>query len=232
MNPFKITDIFFDLDHTLWDFDANSDRAYEKLLKKYQIPIDIQTFTAVYEPINNRYWEAYSKGEKTKDEVKYNRLKDTFARFSQIEIPEKTVEKMAEEYLDYLKEESILIDGTLEILEYLKDKYRLHILTNGFIEIQKEKMKNSGIEHYFEYIITSEEVGKQKPHPEVFQHALKTAGTFAHKSVMIGDNFKSDILGARNVGMHAIHFDPFETNDVEFKIIPKVKHLREIKEIL
>jgi len=208
----QITDIFFDLDHTLWDFDTNSNKAYEKLLAKYNIPLDIATFTAVYEPINTQYWEDYSKGLKTKEEVKYNRLRDTFAHFDNLSITDDLIKKIAEEYLDYLKDETALMEGTIEILDYLKDKYRLHILTNGFKEIQYDKMKNSGIAHYFDYTITSEEAGQLKPHPDVFRHALQKAGTFAHTSFMIGDNFKSDVLGARNVGMHAIHFDPFDTN--------------------
>ena len=227
----KITDIFFDLDHTLWDFETNSKLAFEKLLKKHQIPVSIAEFIRVYEPINHQYWEDYSHGRKTKDEVKYNRLTDTFAALNLPVSPE-LIKTLAHEYLDFLKEENTLMDGTLEILDYLKDKYRLHILTNGFKEVQADKMKNSGISHYFDYTITSEEAGQLKPHPAVFRHALQKAGTFAHTSYMIGDNFKSDVLGARNVGMHAIHFDPFEQNKVDFKIIPKVKHLLELKEIL
>ena len=227
----KITDIFFDLDHTLWDFETNSKLAFEKLLKKHEIPVGIEEYIAVYEPINHRYWQDYAKGLKTKDEVKYDRLTDTFKAL-QVEVSPSLIKILAHGYLDFLKKENTLMEGTVEILDYLKDKYRLHILTNGFTEVQTEKMQNSGIAHYFEHLITSEETGKLKPHPEVFKHALQTAGTFAHKSYMIGDNFQSDVLGARNVGMHAIHFDPFEQSEVDTKIIPKVKRLIEIREIL
>ncbi len=227
----KITDIFFDLDHTLWDFEANSKRAFEKLLKKHQIPVQINDFLKIYEPVNREYWEQYAKQQKTKTEVKYNRLTDTFKALN-IDISQQLIEILADEYLDFLKRESILMDGALGILDYLKNKYRLHILTNGFIEVQTDKMQYSGLEPYFETMITTEETGKLKPHPDVFNYALQKAGTFAHKSYMIGDNFQSDILGARNVGMHAIHFDPEGKNDIDFKIIPKVKHLLEIKEIL
>ena len=227
----RITDIFFDLDHTLWDFETNSKAAVEKVLKIHRIPVSIEKFIEVYEPVNHRYWENYSKGLATKQEVKYKRLKDTFELLN-LSVSQSGIEEMAHDYLDFLKKEKTLIDGSLDILEYLKDKYRLHILTNGFKEIQQEKMQHAGIASYFEHIISSEETGKLKPHPDVFNHALQTAGAFAHRSFMIGDNFKSDVLGARNTGMHAIHFDPFEQNDVDFKIIPKVKHLREIKEIL
>ncbi len=227
----KITDIFIDLDHTLWDFETNSKKAFEKLLNKHQIPVDINDFAEVYEPINQQYWEAYSKGIKTKEEVKYDRLIDTFKSLN-ISISKEMIHLIAHEYLELLKTEKKLLDGAKELLEYLKEKYRLHILTNGFKEIQKEKMQHSGIAHYFENIITSEETGKQKPHPDVFKYALQKAETFAHQSYMIGDNFKSDVLGARNVGMYAIHYDPMGLNNVDYKIIPKVRHLSEIKNIL
>ncbi len=227
----KITDIFFDLDHTLWDFETNSALAFEKLLQKHRIPVEIKDFLEVYEPINHQYWQDYSKGLKNKEEVKYNRLTDTFHQLD-IKISFELIKILANEYLDFLKQENTLMEGTVELLDYLKDKYRLHILTNGFKEVQTDKMKNSGIAGYFDKMITSEEAGKLKPHPAVFHHALKTARTFAHKSYMIGDNFQSDILGAKNVGMYVIHFDPDEQNEVDFKIIPKVKKLIEIKEIL
>jgi len=226
-----ITDIFFDLDHTLWDFKTNSDAAFTKLLTAYDIPVEIDMFLSTYEPINHAYWDAYAKQHKTKEEVKYGRLTDTFAALH-IDIPAATIPKLAEDYLVFLKKETALMPGTIEILDYLKDKYRLHILTNGFIEVQQEKLENAGIQDYFKNMITSEETGKLKPHPDVFHHALKVAQTFAHQSFMVGDNLKTDVLGARNIGMHAIHYDPDEVSDIDFKIIPKVKHLLEIKEIL
>ncbi len=227
----NITDIFIDLDHTLWDFDTNSKSAFEKLLKKHQIPIHINTFLEIYEPVNRQYWEQYSKQQKTKTEVKFGRLTDTF-KILKIDISRQIIEVMAVDYLDFLKRESVLMDGAIELLDYLKNKYRLHILTNGFVEVQSDKIRFSGLDSYFEHLITSEATGKLKPHPDIFKYALQKAGTFAHQSYMIGDNFQSDVLGARNVGMHAIHFDPDETSEVDFMIIPKVKHLSEIKEIL
>jgi len=227
----KITDVFFDLDHTLWDFDANSRLAFKKVLEKNQIDLHIDDFCTIYKPINKKYWEEYSQGKKNKQEVKLGRLEDTF-RNLQINTDSSFIENFAKDYLFFLKEEKNLIDGSIEILDYLKDKYKLHILTNGFIEIQESKIRNAGLTKYFDQIISSEETGKQKPHPEVFKYALNKANTYAHKSVMIGDNFKSDILGARNMGMHVIHFDMHRENEVDSKIISKVNHLLEIKTLL
>jgi putative hydrolase of the HAD superfamily len=227
----KITDIFFDLDHTLWDFEANSKIAYTKLLKKHKININIEDFIKVYVPVNRQYWEDYAKNLKTKNEVKYGRLTEVF-KLLNISISDNLIHLLANEYLIFLQEENILMKGSIEILDYLHERYKLHILTNGFQEVQEHKMKNSGILHYFNSVISSEEVGKLKPHPDVFNYALQKANTFAHNSYMIGDNLKTDILGAKNVGMFVIHYDPFQTNDIEHKIIPKVTCLTEIKELL
>jgi len=231
MPKFKITDIFFDLDHTLWDFDANSAKAFDKLIAKHALPVGLSAFLEIYEPINRQYWADYANGIKTKKEVKFNRLIDTFDALN-IDINQELIEVLAGDYLDFLKEEHILMDGTIEILDYLKDKYRLHILTNGFAEVQSDKMRHSGISAYFDLMITSEEIGKLKPHPEVFRHALQKAGVFAHNTYMIGDNFKSDILGAKNMGMYVVHYDPENQSDTDKKIIPRISHLLELKEIL
>ncbi len=231
MPKYKITDIFFDLDHTLWDFDANSALAFDKLIAKHKLPVSLSDFLEIYEPINSQYWVDYAKGTKTKDEVKFNRLRDTFKSLN-IDVSQELIEVLADEYLDFLKKESILMDGTIEILDYLKPKYRLHILTNGFAEVQSDKMRHSGIEDYFDLMITSEEIGKLKPHPDVFRHALQQAGVFAHNTYMIGDNLKSDILGAKNMGMHVVHYDPENKSDIDKKIIPRISHLAALKEIL
>ncbi len=226
-----ITDIFFDLDHTLWDFQINSDIAFGQLLQKHQLPFDLQEFLNVYEPINQQYWIEYAQQKRTKEEVKYGRLTDTFKQLN-YSLPKEKIKLLAQDYLDLLKQGTALIPGTIVLLDYLKPKYHLHILTNGFAEVQADKLKNAGIDHYFDHLITSEETGKLKPHPIVFKQALKKAGSLAHKSFMIGDNLKTDVLGARNAGMHAIHFDPADQSDIDFKIIPKVRRLIEIKEIL
>ncbi len=231
MKNHKITDIFFDLDHTLWDFDANSKSAFAKLLEKNNLPLSIDEFCQTYKPINTAYWEEYSQGKKSKKEVKFGRLTDTFFSLG-IKTDREFINAFAHDYLQFLKKETKLIEGSVEILEYLKDKYRLHILTNGFIEIQEGKIHNTGLTKYFDQIISSEEIGKQKPHPDVFKYALNKAKTFAHKSIMIGDNFKSDILGAINAGMKVIFFDLHNQATVDRKIIPKVNSLPEIREFL
>ena len=231
MQIHKITDVFFDLDHTLWDFETNSYFAYKSLFEKHNIPVDIDDFEKVYQPINKQFWDDYSKGLKDKETVKYGRISATFEVLN-IELSGDVIHSLGDGYLDFLKIQTHLMPGSLEILDYLKGKYRLHILTNGFKEVQGDKMQHSGLVDYFDTLVSSEEVGKLKPHPDVFNFALQRTDTFAHNSFMIGDNLKSDVLGARNVGMHAIHYDPENTSDIDEKIIPRVQDLLDIKKYL
>jgi len=227
----RITDIFFDLDHTLWDFEPNSDAAFEKLLKQHNINVSIVDFIETYRPINHQYWDNYSRGIVTKAQVRKGRLIDTFEKLSAT-VSDEMIERLADDYLIFLREETRLFQGAISLLEYLQEKYKLHILTNGFNEVQSHKLKNAKIDFFFKTVTTSEEAGKLKPHPDIFNYALKKADVFAQHSVMIGDNLKTDILGAKNVGMFVIHFDPEQQNNIDREIIPKVNHLLQIKEIL
>lgn len=223
----EIRHIFFDLDHTLWDFETNSDAAYRRVLEKYGIPLDFDTFGRIYHPINRQCWDDYAAGKVTKEQVKYNRLRRTLDAAG-ISTDDETVRRMADEYLEYLSQGTAVFDGAFEVLERLKEKYRLHLLTNGFAEVQLPKIRHTGLEDYFATITLSEETGQLKPHPKVFRHALRKAGARAHRSLMIGDNFRSDITGALNVGMRAILFDPDGRYDVPPVVAPTVTRLTEI----
>ena len=202
----RITDIFFDLDHTLWDFEKNSALTFEKILKEHQIDIDVPQFLEVYVPTNLSYWKLYREEQITKDELRYQRLKTVFDAL-QFEIVDDKFESLAEAYIDQLSNNNHLFPNTVEILDYLRPQYRLHIITNGFQEIQEKKLKNAKIYHYFDQIIDSDMAGVKKPNPKIFQMALQKAGTVAETSLMIGDSLEADILGAMSFGMHAIHFN-------------------------
>jgi len=202
-----IKHIFFDLDHTLWDFEVNSEKAYAVCFKLHDIKLDFQDFMSKYRPINLNYWKLYREEKVTKKDLKYGRLKDTFEAMN-YSLSDDLLCQIAEDYLVHLPKFNQLFEGTFEVLDYLVEKYTLHIITNGFQEIQSHKMKQSGLEKYFDQFITSESVGVNKPNPRVFQYALKMAKAEAHESMMIGDNFEADIEGAINVGMQAIHFNP------------------------
>ena len=222
--------IFFDLDHTLWDFEKNSALTFQEILSASNISIDIDEFLHTYVPINLKYWKKYREEKILKKELKYIRLKETFDQL-QFSVDDQTIDHLSDQYILKLPNYNHLFEGTIEILEYLKEKYKLHIITNGFEEVQNKKMKKSGILHFFDHIITSESVGVKKPNPKVFEYALNKAKTNASSSVMIGDNLEADISGAINCGMEAIHFNSEKTPQIPDHIT-SINHLLEIKKYL
>lgn len=226
MNKARITDIFFDLDHTLWDFDKNSMLAFQRVFLKHAIPLDVPAFVRAYEPINFDYWKLFRDELVTKEELRRGRLIDAFRLFD-LDLPLQTIDLLAESYIDELPLDNHLFEGATEILEYLFQKYSLHIITNGFQQVQYLKLKNSGIESYFKTITTSEEVGLKKPNPVIFKTALKKAGVIPHRSLMIGDTFEADIVGAEKAGMHTLFFN-YRSDSVPEAYLA-VKHLLEIK---
>lgn len=225
----QIKHVFFDLDHTLWDFEKNSDLTFRKIFKNNNIYIDISTFLKVYKPLNFDYWKLYREEKITKEQLRYGRLKDTFIKID-FEAGDDIIYKLSQDYIYHLADYNHLFSGALEVLEYLKDKYELHIITNGFEEIQSKKLKNSNIYHYFSQIITSESVGVKKPNPKVFNYALEQASAIKEESVMIGDSFEADIQGALNVGLQAIHCN-FDNEIIRDKTIT-VNSLLDLKKHL
>lgn len=202
----NITDIFFDLDHTLWDFQKNSALTFDFLLKKYKINIDLNKFLNIYIPINFSYWKLYRDEKITKEFLRYNRLKSSFEKLN-ISLSDDVINKIADDYVISLPVNNFLIKDTILVLDYLRNKYRLHIITNGFTEVQNKKIVNSQIKKYFHSIIDSETVGVKKPNIKIFDYALKVSGARSKNSLMIGDNLEADILGALNAGFQAIHFN-------------------------
>lgn len=227
LNP--ITDVFFDLDHTLWDFDKNSKLAFFYLFKKHQIKLDLDAFLTHYEAINDQYWKLYREDKINSEDLRYHRLKDTFTAVNR-NVSEPMIHALSLEYLENLTTYNHLIDGALDVLEYLKPKYKLHIITNGFDHIQSKKIKGSGIENYFNHIITSEAAGVKKPNPKIFEYALTTAGSKPNQSMMVGDNLEADILGALDFGMRAIFYNPKEPS-IKMKTL-EINHLGLLKKHL
>ena len=201
-----IRHIFFDLDHTLWDFDRNSKLAFGRMFKKHSISIDLEEFIPVYEPINFQYWKLYREERVTKQDLRRNRFSEAFEKFGlTFDIDE--LDSLATTYIDELPKDNHLFEGVMDVLSYLSNRYHLHIITNGFHEVQHKKLHNSGITSYFKTVTTSEEVGLKKPHPVIFRKALEKAMAKAPESLMVGDTFEADILGAESVGMHTLYFN-------------------------
>lgn len=225
----EITDVFFDLDHTLWDFDRNSSLAFQRVFQKHKLEIPLSDFMREYEPINLIYWKKYREERVTKEELRRGRLTETFDIFK-LKFSMKIIDDLANSYIEELPGDNHLFVGTIEILEYLAEKYQLHIITNGFEEVQHLKLLNSGIKDYFRSITTSEEVGLKKPHPSVFNAAMKKASAAPQKSIMIGDSFEADIVGANNAGMHTLFFN-YRKEKVS-PLVTSIHKLLQIKEHL
>lgn len=221
--------VFFDLDHTLWDFEKNSALAFQVIIEKYGIGISHAEFNAHYSPINAKYWKLYRDGNITHHELRYGRLKDTFAAID-FEINDELLHAVSEEYIRLLPENNHLFEGAIEILEYLKPKYRLHIITNGPDVVQEQKLKNANIGHYFDTVTNSELAGCKKPHAGIFEYALKAANADKASSVMIGDCIEADVQGAINCGLDAIFFN--EHRQEANPEIQQVYHLLDLKNIL
>jgi putative hydrolase of the HAD superfamily len=187
-------------------------------------------FIKTYIPINFSYWKKYRLEQVTKHELKYLRLKKTFDALD-YDVNDDIIHHLSEEYILKLPNYNNLFEGTFEILEYLQSKYQLHIITNGFEEIQTKKMEKSGISKFFNEVITSESVGVKKPNPKVFEYALEKANTNASCSIMIGDNIEADINGALDCGFRAIHYNSEKNKNIP-QNITSVNHLLELKQYL
>jgi putative hydrolase of the HAD superfamily len=225
MNKSTIKALYFDLDHTLWDFEQNSAQAFKALFKQYDLGIELDSFLNVYIPNNIAYWRLYREGKIDKEKLRYERLKTVFDQLN-YNASDALIFDMADAYIQTLPEYNTLFPGAISILETLMPHYALHMITNGFKDVQHFKMKNSGLLPYFETVIDSSSVGKKKPDPEIFNHALKVGGVSSSEAVMIGDSLEADIEGALNVGMHAVHFMPLkQINPTHYKEIEQLEEL-------
>ncbi len=227
----NINDIFWDLDHTLWDFDRNSDLTIFKILKNNNIKVDVPLFLKVYHPINRKYWELYRENKVSKSHLRFYRLSDTFNELN-VEVSEKLIRKLSVDYINHLSDFNYLIPNAITILEKFRSNYNMHIITNGFKEVQKKKLKKSGLLKYFKTITISEDVGFKKPSKEIFFHAITKASAQIEKSVMIGDNFNADIIGAKRMGIKAIYYNFHKTSEQQLEGVIKINDLLELEDIL
>ncbi|MCM4157503.1 YjjG family noncanonical pyrimidine nucleotidase [Gramella sp. AN32] len=225
MKLHNIKHVYFDLDHTLWDFERNSELAFAEVFKKQNLGLQLADFLKVYQPINFKYWELYRNNEVSSEDLRYGRLKESFESL-EFTVEDALVTMMAEDYIEFLPKNNHLLQDTIIVLDILKEKYDLHIITNGFEEVQHKKMKGAGISHYFKTITTSEEAGVKKPHSGIFEKALGKTTAIAENSVMIGDNLEADVLGAVDFGMFAVYLDPvIQKTQNQYIQIQKLKEL-------
>ncbi|MGP1991070.1 YjjG family noncanonical pyrimidine nucleotidase [Zobellia laminariae] len=224
-----VTDVFFDLDHTLWDFEKNSALTFEKIFQDNNIEVALPDFLEVYIPANFAFWKLFREGKITKEALRYERLKSVFDDLK-YQVSDENINNLSEDYITHLSSFNHLFLNAISILDYLKPNYKLHIITNGFQEVQGKKLKNSNIHGYFDQIIDSEMAGVKKPDPIIFNLALNRANARPETSLMIGDNLEADILGAQAAGYHALHFNAHQGPKHDFCQI--IDDLDEIKSFL
>ena len=226
----NIKHIFFDLDHTLWNFEKNSALTFKFLIDKYNITIDLQKFLKVYMPINFSLWNLYRDDKITKEYLRHNRLKSTFEKLN-IKIDSGLIDKISNDYVKHLPDNNFLLPNAISVLDYLFQKYKLHIITNGFTEVQNTKISNSNLSKYFTCIIDSETVGVKKPHSKIFNYAYNISkAAYKNECLMIGDNYQADVMGALNNGFKAIHLNSNNESFHQNSII--IEDLISLKEIL
>ena len=229
----KYKHLFIDLDRTLWDFDSNALITLGELFDSYQLKekgIDnFDCFLTYYKAYNHMLWDKYRKGKISKDVLSVERFNGSLQNFriNDLEI----AKSMAADYIRISPTKTKLFPQALEVVETLSKKYRLHIITNGFAEVQFIKVKNSGLAPFFDTIITSEMAGFQKPNPEIFHYSLKKTGANTNETLMIGDDLEADILGAQNVGLDQIYVN-FEKKSHSETPLYEVHNLKAILEIL
>ena len=224
--------LFFDLDHTLWDFEQNSRATLFQLYKEYDLANrnvpDFETLFKSYNFHNDKLWERYRNGYIKRDELRWKRM---WLMLLDHKITDTSLaHEISTAFLEILPTQSLLIPHAKEILEHCKGRYEMHLITNGFDTTQRLKMQYSGIARYFKHLITSEKSNSMKPFAEIFAYALKLAGAEVEESIMIGDAIDIDILGAINAGWDTVYYNPGKVVHSR-KPTYEIAHLEELMRI-
>lgn len=229
----KYRHLFFDLDHTIWDFDKNAEETLHELYHSYELSslglLSAEDFITTYTQNNHKLWAEYHLGNITKDYLREMRFKQTFLDLGMH--PDVIPHGFEDDYVRICPTKMNLFPEAHETLQYLQEKYIMHIISNGFKEATGFKVNNTGLAAYFDNVIISELVGVNKPDKAIFEHALQLAGATKTESLMIGDSLEADIYGALNFGIDAIYFNPNnlpKPDDVQLQIT----HLKELRELL
>ena len=233
LSNMKYKHLFFDLDHTLWDFDANAKETLIEVYAAFDLEkkgvVPFEDFYELYKIHNQILWDRYHKGFVSAEDLKWKRMYRTLLDFKIGD--EAMAREMSEKFLEILPTKKLLFPHTTEVLDYLADKnYHLHLITNGFEKTQWRKLNNSGLDIYFTHVVTSEGSNSVKPQKEIFEYALNKAGAQLNQSIMLGDNLEADIQGAMNAGMDNIFVNHIQTTTT---LLPTytVNNLRELKTI-
>lgn len=225
--------LFFDLDHTLWDFERNSAETLSDLFAAFELAghgiASVADFQRTFSRTNHELWRLYDTGQISQTDLRHRRFRRVFAALG-VDEPG-CCDALSEQYLAICPGKGYLIDGAIELLDYLAPRYPLHVITNGFNDIQHTKLRTSGLLPYFREVITAQRAGVGKPAPAIYRYALHAAKGTCADGLMIGDNWENDVLGARRAGLSAIWFNP-EGQEVPNADCRHVATLRELTNLL
>lgn len=220
--------VFFDLDHTLWDFERNSEVCLQEIYQSRLTPfVDYKSFIDTFRVINRGLWRALEMNQITHDELRRVRFGNALKKLG-VTCSDEDSLSMNEDFMHLLPQQKHLMNGAIEVLDYLGEKYTLHLISNGYLPIQTKKMQQSGILHYFDQIITSDVADSRKPDKKIFDFALQAAGSTNQNSIYIGDDEIADKEGAFNAEMPFIYYDITATRTSASTI----NHLLALKELL
>ncbi|MFP4457400.1 MAG: YjjG family noncanonical pyrimidine nucleotidase [Clostridia bacterium] len=231
----KYKAILFDLDDTIWDFKNNSINAIDSIRKLYQQKFKVKAtsklFRKIYEQKNEILWNEYRRGERSSESISYQRFIDVGNHFNK-NVTIEEAKYIASSYLEELYQGDVLIEGAVEVLDYLNKIYVLGLITNGFKQ-GLIRLNRCNLEGYFRYSVSSEEFGSPKPNKNIFLHAAAKIMVDPKECIYIGDNYEGDVIGAKEAGLGAIFFNPKEKPFNQYKIKPdyNIKKLEELKEI-
>jgi putative hydrolase of the HAD superfamily len=227
------THIFFDLDHTLWDYNRNCEEALTEMFDLFNLKqLGIENTSLLIDKfhlVNHRLWNLYDSHQISSFDLRFRRFREVFDEFG---IKNKDIcDNLHDSYMEISPNKPHLFSGAIEILEYLKPKYSLHIITNGIADNQDKKMVASGIKNYFESVICSQKANARKPEKAIFEFALKSSQAAAYQSLMIGDNYEVDIIGAENAGIDTILFSPEKITFSKTRLTI-INHLLDLKDFI
>jgi putative hydrolase of the HAD superfamily len=229
----KYQHLFFDLDHTLWDFEKNSKQALVELYRNYDweqtLDLPVEEFLKTYYQKNDEMWALYREHKIDKATLRHRRFAESFSKYGYGH--DEKVESFESDYIAMAPLNTTLFPGCIEMLSILEEHFTMHIITNGFEESQHIKMEKSGLTPFFQHIITSDKIGVNKPDPKIFIEAMRLAGAKKETSLMIGDNLHADILGARRVGIDQVFFNPKQDQHEE-EVSYEIKDLMELPPLL
>jgi len=229
LSPDKYTCIFFDLDHTLWDYEVNSRETLLELFDELELSVvgvsDFDSFHFHFKRVNAALWELYDHGKIDSTVIRQERFKQILEAFNVKD--EKLMQNLSSQYLQRCPQKRNLIPEAIETLEYLNERYKLSIITNGFEEIQNIKLSSGNLHRFFDHIITSQAAGHKKPARGIFDYAMQKNGVEAPETLMVGDNLLTDISGARNASIDTVFFNPDQIPHTE-KVSLEIKRLNEL----